>query len=74
MPDVKGVTILHHMKRLGIFVESKSCSSPWNIACLSGTLYGTGLQIFCSRRKDGEGNGNPPQYSCLENPMDGGAW
>ena len=23
---------------------------------------------------DGEGNGNPPQYSCLENPMDGGAW
>ena len=22
----------------------------------------------------GEGNGNPPQYSCLENPMDGGAW
>ena len=21
-----------------------------------------------------EGNGNPPQYSCLENPMDGGAW
>ena len=22
----------------------------------------------------GEGNGNPPQYSCLENPRDGGAW
>ena len=23
----------------------------------------------------GEGNGTPPlQYSCLENPMDGGAW
>ena len=22
----------------------------------------------------GEGNGNPFQYSCLENPMDGGAW
>ena len=22
----------------------------------------------------GEGNGNPLQYSCLENPMDGGAW
>ena len=21
-----------------------------------------------------EGNGNPFQYSCLENPMDGGAW
>jgi len=22
----------------------------------------------------GEGNGNPLQYSCLENPMDGEAW
>ena len=22
----------------------------------------------------GEGNGNPLKYSCLENPMDGGAW
>ena len=24
--------------------------------------------------KNGEGNGTPLQYSCLENPMDGGAW
>ena len=24
--------------------------------------------------RGGEGNGNPLQYSCLENPMDGGAW
>ena len=24
--------------------------------------------------KTGEGNGTPLQYSCLENPMDGGAW
>ena len=33
---------------------------------------------FCSipglGRSPGEGNGNPLQYSCLENPMDGGAW
>ena len=27
-----------------------------------------------SERSPGEGNGNPLQYSCLENPMDGGAW
>ena len=26
-------------------------------------------KFFC-----GEGNDNPLQYSCLENPMDGGAW
>ena len=25
-------------------------------------------------RSPGEGNGNPLQYSCLENPMDRGAW
>ena len=25
-------------------------------------------------RSPGEGNGNPLQYSCLENPMDWGAW
>ena len=27
-----------------------------------------------SGRSPGEGNGSPPQYSCLENPMDRGAW
>ena len=26
------------------------------------------------RKSSGEGNGNPLQYSCLENPMDRGAW
>jgi len=25
-------------------------------------------------RSPGEGNDNPLQYSCLENPMDGGTW
>ena len=27
-----------------------------------------------SGRSPGEGNGNILQYSCLENPVDGGAW
>ena len=27
-----------------------------------------------SERSPGEGNGNPLQYSCLENPMHRGAW
>ena len=31
-----------------------------------GSIPGTG-------RSPGEGNGNPLQYSCLENPMDGGS-
>ena len=29
---------------------------------------------WVSGRSPGEGNGNPLQYSCLENPMDRGAW
>ena len=32
-----------------------------------GSILGLG-------RYPGEGNGNPLQYSYLENPMDGGAW
>ena len=40
--------------------------SAWN-AGDSGSVPGLG-------RSPGEGNGNPLQYSCLENPMDGGAW
>ena len=39
-------------------------------ACNAGDL---GL-IPGSGRSPGEGNGNPLQYSCLENPMDGGTW
>ena len=39
-------------------------------ACNVGDL---GL-ILGSGRSPGEGNGNPLQYSCLENPMDRGAW
>ena len=27
-----------------------------------------------STEQNGEGNGTPLQYSCLENPMDAGAW
>ena len=32
-----------------------------------GSILGLG-------RSPGEGNGNPLQHPCLENPMDGGAW
>ena len=30
--------------------------------------------IYIDHLCDREGNGTPLQYSCLENPMDGGAW
>ena len=39
-------------------------------ACNAGDLS----SIPGSGRSSGEGNGKPLQYSCLENPMDRGAW
>ena len=51
---------------LGFFGGSDSKESACN-AGDSGSIPGSG-------RSPGEGNGNPLQYSCLENPMDGGAW
>jgi len=39
----------------------------------AGDLRDMGL-IPGSGRSPGEGHGNPLQYSCLENPMDRGAW
>ena len=41
-------------------------ASAYNVGDL-GSIPGLG-------RSPGEGNGNPLQYSCLENPMDGGTW
>ena len=41
-------------------------ASAYNVGDL-GSVPGLG-------RSPGEGNNNSPQYSCLENPMDGGAW
>ena len=41
-------------------------ASVYNVGDL-GSIPGLG-------RSPGEGNGNPLQYYCLENPMDRGAW
>ena len=46
--------------------DNKVKASAWNVGDL-GSIPGLG-------RYPGEGNGNPLQYSYLENPMDGGAW
>ena len=43
------------------------------VKCLPATRETQGL-ILESGRSPGEGNGNPLQYSFLENPMDGEAW
>ena len=45
--------------------------SPWGSEELGTT---EGLHFHFSLSCIGEGNGSPLQYSCLENPRDGGAW
>ena len=46
--------------------------------CTPPTLKSTHLQVYIALYTIyiafEEGNGTPLQYSCLENPMDGGAW
>ena len=44
-----------------------------NLPANAGDVRGAG-SIPGWGRSPGEGNGNPLQYSCLENPMDKGAW
>jgi len=44
-----------------------------NLPANAGDVRDGGL-IPGSERSPGEGNGNSLQYSCLENPMDRGAW
>ena len=56
--------------RVGCFSQ---CASPNKSACKAGAIGDVG-SIPGSGRSPGGGHGNPLQYSCLENPMDRGAW
>ena len=57
-----------YISKMVILIVSNSDSkvSVYNVGDL-GSIPGLG-------RSSGEGNGNPLQYYCLENPMDRGAW
>ena len=49
------------------FPDGSVVKNPPRNAQDAGSIPGLG-------KSPGEGNGNPLQYSCLENPMDKGAW
>ena len=62
-------------------VNIMTCTLPFlqdyiikNPACQSRRCKRDTGSIPRSGRSPGEGNGNTLQYSCLENPMDRGAW
>ena len=46
----------------------------WNAKVGSQETHGVTGKFGLRVQNDGEGNGTPLQYSCLENPMDGGTW
>ena len=48
--------------------KAVNCTTVWNLK--RPNIY----QMTIIRDLIGESNGTPLQYSCLENPMDGGAW
>ena len=66
--DIAGITVLFKVLfcKMGFPGGSDKKESACN-AGDSGSIPGSG-------RSPGEGNGNPLQYSCLENPMNRGAW
>ena len=61
----------HFFERQALCTHNPGCSDGKESACNAGDLY----SIPGSGRSPREENGNTlPQYSCLENPMDRGAW
>jgi len=73
-----GVELLDHKATLGVLLPGKSHGqkslvgcSPWGHEESDTTER---LHFHFSLSCIGEGNGNPLQCSCLEDPRDGGAW
>ena len=82
--DVQGTLknlLQHHSSKTSILQHSAFFVNSLNTLATGGSdgktsVYNAGDpgSIPGSGRSSGEGNGNPLQYSCLENPMDRGAW
>ena len=56
------------------YLEAFSGGSAGKESAFSALDAGEASSILWSGRSPGEGNGNPPQYSCLGNPLDRGTW
>ena len=55
-------------------MATHSSTLAWIIPWMEESGRLQSFTFFLSIVSFGEGNGNPLQCSCLENPMDGGAW
>ena len=66
----KSQTQLSHWTEVSVYIDLSCSSDGKESAYNAGDLS----SIPGLRRSSGEGHGNPLQYSCLENPMERGAW
>ena len=69
----------HKLQQRGVYLEPKSNKLITDTMTKIVIFYclkqkAKGRSVNGCTEPNREGNGNPPQYSCLENPMDGGAW
>ena len=55
-------------------IEGKKRKGWQRMRCLDSITNSVDMNLSKLWKIIGEDNGNPLQYSCLENPMDGGAW
>ena len=69
LPSMASRRVGHDWSDLAAAVAAVVKNTPAN----AGDIRDVGW-IPRSGRSPGGGHGNPFQYSCLENPMDGGAW
>ena len=74
-------TVIHTVKGFGIVNKAEIdvflelfCFPGGSDGKVSACNVGDPGLIPGLGRSPGEGNGNPLQYPCLENPMDGGVW
>ena len=63
----KSINVIYHINKTRGFPGGSDGKASACKAGDPGSIPGSG-------RSPKEGNGNPLQYSCLENSMDGGAW
>ena len=62
LPGIKSI------KNLDSILKSRDITLPKKVPLVKPVVFPV-VMYGC-----GEGNGNPLQYSCLENPVDRGAW
>ena len=76
--DIQASLIAHLVKNLPAMQETWIRSLGWEDPLEKGKVTHSSILAWRIpwniQSMQSQSNGNPLQYSCLENPMDGGAW